>query len=123
MSKTDYPCVCCGHCTLSDSAGSYQICPVCFWEDDTTQLAFPNLAGGANRVSLIEAQQRLLTHGASDLAMKVHVRHPTGDEPKDLNWVPYDSSRHRGLDWFSKTDRSTWDDLKGDHPKPYYWRT
>ena len=28
-----YKCLCCGYRTL-DTRGEYDICPVCFWEDD-----------------------------------------------------------------------------------------
>ncbi|MGW2848911.1 CPCC family cysteine-rich protein, partial [Streptomyces sp. NPDC001274] len=27
-----YPCPCCGHRVLGEMPGSYEICPVCFWE-------------------------------------------------------------------------------------------
>ena len=30
-----FPCPCCGYKTLSESAsGTYEICEICFWEDD-----------------------------------------------------------------------------------------
>lgn len=29
-----YPCPCCGHLVFEDPPGSYEICPVCFWEDE-----------------------------------------------------------------------------------------
>ena len=30
-----YQCPCCGHYTLDDKPdNTFQICPVCFWEDD-----------------------------------------------------------------------------------------
>ena len=34
-----YKCLCCGYQTL-DTRGEYDICPVCFWEDDA-YLIFP----------------------------------------------------------------------------------
>ncbi|WP_096212759.1 CPCC family cysteine-rich protein [Streptomyces sp. 2323.1] len=37
--------------------GSYEICPVCFWEDDGVQFRWATITGGANKVSLIEAQR------------------------------------------------------------------
>jgi hypothetical protein len=47
-----YLCRCCGFLTLSDpSYGSYEICPVCFWEDDPVQNEDPSNAGGANQIS------------------------------------------------------------------------
>lgn len=51
-------CPVCGFRTLSDKAyGSYEICPVCGWEDDAVQLANPCSGGGANRESLHESQR------------------------------------------------------------------
>ena len=35
--------------------GSYEICPVCGWEDDRVQREDPDFAGGANTMSLNEA--------------------------------------------------------------------
>ncbi|WP_374940084.1 CPCC family cysteine-rich protein [Streptomyces finlayi] len=47
-----YPCPCCGNRVLDAMPGSYEICPVCFWEDDGVQFRWPTMAGGANKVSL-----------------------------------------------------------------------
>lgn len=58
--KPDYPCPCCGFETFSEPPGSYEICEVCGWEDDHVQLAHPRMGGGANRMSLQEAQSRQL---------------------------------------------------------------
>jgi hypothetical protein len=52
-----YPCLCCGHCVLDAMPGSYEICPVCFWEDDGVQFRWPTMDGGADKVSLREAQR------------------------------------------------------------------
>jgi hypothetical protein len=55
------PCPACGFLTLSGEVyGSYEICPVCGWEDDGVQLANPACGGGANHTSLIDAQARTL---------------------------------------------------------------
>lgn len=48
-----YPCPCCGHRVLDAMPGSYEICPVCFREDDGVQFRWPTMAGGANKVSLL----------------------------------------------------------------------
>ncbi|MBX7245708.1 MAG: hypothetical protein K1X53_09415 [Candidatus Sumerlaeaceae bacterium] len=53
------PCPCCGARTL-DQFGLYEICEVCHWEDDPSQFADPTLAGGANHLSLNEAQEAWL---------------------------------------------------------------
>jgi hypothetical protein len=34
---------------LAGPPGSYEICPVCFWDDDLVQLRWPTYAGGANK--------------------------------------------------------------------------
>jgi len=53
------PCPCCAHLTLSDwQSGSYEICEVCNWEDDSVQFADPAYRGGANIESLDEAKSR-----------------------------------------------------------------
>jgi hypothetical protein len=49
-----YPCPCCGYLVFEEKPGSYDICPVCGWEDDLSQLRFPT-TGGAN-APLIERQ-------------------------------------------------------------------
>jgi len=37
-----YPCPCCGYRTLiSPPPGTYDICEVCFWEDDAGQFEYP----------------------------------------------------------------------------------
>lgn len=36
--------------------GEYDICPICNWENDPIQLDHPDLSGGANHMSLKEAQ-------------------------------------------------------------------
>jgi hypothetical protein len=70
-----YPCPCCKHLTF-DSVGEYDICPICFWEDDPVQEEKPDLAGGANKVSLVEAEQNFLKFGASEREFLKHCRQP-----------------------------------------------
>lgn len=56
--------------------GSFRICPVCFWEDDDLQFRRPTAAGGANRVSLIEAQRNYQSFAACDQQGRKYVRPP-----------------------------------------------
>lgn len=56
----ELPCPCCGFLTLEGEYGSYVVCPVCNWEDDSVQLANPCSGGGANKQSLAEAQSTAL---------------------------------------------------------------
>ncbi|KPH97870.1 Cysteine-rich CPCC domain containing protein [Actinobacteria bacterium OV450] len=88
-----YPCVCCGRLTMGEPPGSYEICPVCFWEDDALQLRWPDWAVGANRTSLVEAQQNYQAFGACDERSVEHVRPPGDDEPQDRSWRLIDPER------------------------------
>ncbi|MFC5475787.1 CPCC family cysteine-rich protein [Paraherbaspirillum soli] len=51
-----FPCPCCEQLTLSE-IGAYEICSVCFWEDDPVQSSDPTYAGGANQYSLVQARE------------------------------------------------------------------
>ncbi len=48
-----FPCPCCGKTMVEE----YDICDVCFWENDPVQLSDPAYPGGANVMSLNEARQ------------------------------------------------------------------
>lgn len=74
-----YPCRCCGFLTLSDP-GVYEICPVCFWEDDPVQNEDSSFAGGANRVTLDEARRNFVEFGAAELGALKDVRSPSREE-------------------------------------------
>jgi hypothetical protein len=61
------PCPCCGELTFRRGARhSYEMCEVCWWEDDGSQYQDPDLPGGANRVSLREAQQIYKRYGVCE---------------------------------------------------------
>jgi len=83
-----YPCPCCGYLMFGGPPGTFEICEICGWEDDFAQLRFPALAGGANRVSLIEAQQNYRSAGNSD--RRLSVRAPKDDERRDPAWRFFD---------------------------------
>lgn len=113
-----YPCVCCGHVVFEESVGSYQICPICFWEDDLIQTRWPDYTGGANKPSLIECQRNYQTFGACEARVLKHVRLAAEVEPVDTGWYPLGRF---ALDCFEPI---------GDHPEPwpqdcttlYWWR-
>jgi len=79
----DFPCPCCGYLTSPDD---WDICPVCFWENDPLQLREPDMPGGANNVSLRQGQQNFVGFGACEREMLKHVRRE-GFKP-DPNWRP-----------------------------------
>ncbi len=79
-----YPCECCGFWTLTDPAtNSYEICPVCFWENDPVQSEDPLFAGGANVISLSDARENYSRFGACESRFADQVRPPGIDD------VPY----------------------------------
>jgi hypothetical protein len=81
-SQDRFPCPCCGYLTLDEPAnGSYEICPVCFWEDDPIQNVDPTFSGGANIPSLEEARRNFLAFGAVEERLKQFVRAP---EPSEM---------------------------------------
>ena len=86
-----FACPCCGYKTLDEKPlGTYDICPVCFWEDDPVQFSDPDCPGGANHVSLRQAQRGFLEFGVSELRFKENVRPPQSGEERDPGWRPLD---------------------------------
>ena len=81
MSKLQkYRCSCCGFNTLDSVPGNFDICPVCYWEDDNIQRDDPNYRGGANDMSLNEARQNYKNIGAISSDFLEYVRLPLEDE-------------------------------------------
>jgi len=70
---------------LEEPPGSFEICPVCYWEDDDTQYADPDYAGGANQVSLNQARQNFSQFCAITREALRHVRKPTPEEARPYN--------------------------------------
>lgn len=81
-----YKCPCCGFYTFDEKPnGTFDICPVCFWEDDNIQLNDETYEGGANRVSLVQARENYKKFGASELRLKEYVRKPRFYEKKGID--------------------------------------
>ena len=89
--ETLYTCPCCGYKTRSyEDYGSYEICKICFWEDDAFQVENPDTDMGANPISLRQAQKNFKEFGACEKDMKRHVlTYRTGYE-LDSKWKPLD---------------------------------
>lgn len=112
-----FPCPCCGHLTLASGPGDYELCPVCFWEDDGAQLRFPMSSDGANGISLMEAQRVYARTGGMHRDFARKVRRPRADEPLDEGWRPFDPD----LDW---TAAALWGDQWPVNAETlYYWRS
>lgn len=111
-----FPCPCCGHRVFDSGPGSQEICPVCFWEDDVTQLRWPLLAGCSNKVSLVDAQANYQLLGASEERFISNVRTAEEGESRPPLWRVIDMSS----DIFEAT-------LESRHPWPedrvvlYWW--
>ncbi|MCT2585619.1 CPCC family cysteine-rich protein [Actinophytocola gossypii] len=112
-----YPCPCCGYTTFGEPPGSYEICQVCFWEDDAVQLRWPDWSGGANKPSLIDAQRAYAEHGATEFRFTGLVRRGTAPEPIDAGWrlidLAVDDFEPRG------SQAASWPD---DRTTLYWWR-
>jgi len=76
-----YRCPCCHYKTLEERGG-YDICPVCFWEDDgqddqdadTVRVITPN------HMSLTQGRENYRRFGASQERLIPHVRPPLPEE-------------------------------------------
>ena len=117
-----YPCPCCGYDVFSEPVGSYEICPICFWEDDLVQLAFPDLSGGANKCSLIEGQHNYAQAAVCEERLAAHVRRADASDKRSTGWRPLDPTRDRYLRWENAADHEVWDSVKNDPERcDYYW--
>jgi|APEBP8051073058_1049385.scaffolds.fasta_scaffold01638_5 hypothetical protein len=112
-----FPCPCCGYLTFGGSPGSYEICEICFWEDDAVQLRWPDKPGGANRVSLIEAQQSFSNTGASEDRLKSYVRSATSRDHRDDDWRPVSRADDSFEEW--PKQQEAW---PSDLTALYWWR-
>jgi hypothetical protein len=111
-----YPCPVCGHLSYPEPPGSYDICDVCGWEDDALQLEFATtLAGGANGITLAEAQARF-AKARSRLARKFSVA--VFPREQDPTWRPIDPAHDQFPIWQEKEPERASD---GDE-RLYYWR-
>ena len=75
-----FACPCCGFATLGEVA-DFEICPICFWEDDgQDDPESEENRGGPNHVSLIEARRNYLKFGSAE---SKDLKHCRKTEPKD----------------------------------------
>ncbi|MBC1451049.1 hypothetical protein HB790_02655 [Listeria welshimeri] len=90
-------CLCCNYLTI-EVRGDFDICPVCFWEDDayfmvnegeisslyqdgSSEDDLLNVPSGANNgLTLSEGRKNFKAFGACELSMKKYVRAPKANE-------------------------------------------
>lgn len=76
-----YRCPCCGYLTLPERGG-YDLCPVCFWEDDGQDDHDADIVrGGPNyTLSLTVARHNYSQIGATEARVLKFVREPLPEE-------------------------------------------
>ena len=79
--NVSYRCPCCKCLTLHERGG-YEICPVCFWEDDGQDDPYADeMSGGSNgEMSLTQARSNYAEYGAMEERFVGCVRRPKDDE-------------------------------------------
>lgn len=83
-----FRCPCCGYYTLPERGG-FDICEVCFWEDDDRKEEYgidaPVRPEGPNHVHLWQARKNFLEFGAAEARNKRLVRSPKEEEYPENN--------------------------------------
>lgn len=118
MTMKLYTCPCCGYRTLSDHPGSYEICHVCFWEDDQVQVLDPWFPGGANKPALAEAQQNFMHYGACERDAKPFVKGVLSGDQRDSEWRPVTESDRKCVKRPRDVPDNDWNNLSAW----YYWK-
>ena len=73
----NYKCPCCGFYTFAEPLnGTYDICPVCFWEDSFYPFDQPDTVCSCNHVSLTQARKNFAEFGACMENLKTCTRPP-----------------------------------------------
>ncbi len=88
------PCPYCGYYILNETPGSYEICEICFWEDDFEQFKDPTYAGGANAVSLKEAQKNFEKFGCCEKHLIKHVRPVEFTDKRAEDWKVLNNNKN-----------------------------
>jgi hypothetical protein len=109
-----YPCPSCGFLVFDEPSGSYDICPICNWEDDHVQLAHPIMRGGTNSGSLLDYQQRIIAQLPPDVReYGDYKRHSDWRPLTEADYAPDGAAPKSGSEYFSATTEAA---------QPYYWQ-
>lgn len=112
--KGIFPCPSCGFLVFDEPAGSYNICPICGWEDDHVQLKYPGMRGGANGHSLFEFQKEFLKE------IPVDIRIYQGFQ-RDPDWRPLTEAEGR-IDNNQPNNGITYFFASAEDAPRYYWK-
>jgi len=85
-------------------------------------LAFPDLAGAANKCSLIAGQRNYRDFGVCEEGFGPNVRLPLDSDLRNTEWRPWDPNRDQLLKWDNRDDQQLWQQVKA-RPQlcQYYW--
>jgi len=114
-----YPCPCCGYLIFDEPPGSYDICKICFWEDDLSQLRFPK-TGGANNVSLIDGQKNFIEFKVCEKRFLKSVRPISVSDIREDGWRLIDLKRDNFEELISGFNYG--ETYPSDFTQLYYWR-
>lgn len=109
-----HPCPACGFEVFAEPIGSYEICPVCGWEDDPVQLRFPRLPYGSNEGSLWVWQEAVLRKFPLQQQM-------VDTHPRCADWRPLTAADCVTTET-QPTNGAEYLDFAGKDAPPYYWR-
>lgn len=115
-----WPCPSCGYLIFTEKPGSDEICKICFWQDDISQLRFPKVTG-ANKISLIEAQSNFLNYGASENEFHKYVHPVSSKDIRDFKWRPIDLKKDNFEEILLDNDYGS--SYPQDLTQLYYWRS
>lgn len=65
VSEGRFQCPCCDYFTLM-GRGGYEVCPVCYWEDDGADMSRLDEVSGPNHQTLRQARNNFERIGAAD---------------------------------------------------------
>jgi len=81
-----YMCPCCGYATL-DSVADFDICEICYWEDDgQNERELDKELGGPNGVSLAEARENFIEFGSAEKKDFEHTRQPNNNDERLMDF-------------------------------------
>jgi hypothetical protein len=118
INNKKYTCPCCGFKVFDDVPGSFEICPICYWEDEAKQLRYP-LETGANTFSLVQSQINFEKHNVSNPELKLLVRPVSSDDEKDPNWHKIDLKKDKIA--IKSEDKIDVNVYPNDLTRLYYW--
>lgn len=108
------PCPACGFLSIEeDCYGTYNIFPICGWENDAAQLGNPACDGGANGESLVEAQLAALAKHPLTIAI-------TDNMERDSQWRPLNAAERETAEAEKQTEY--WINNAVYDPETVYWK-